>query len=455
MEKSEIKEINETEAVQCETPEDKGQKLDFTFLLARLCLRWYIPVIFMVVGAVAGLLYCHWKPKEYEASITLLPEDVSKTSSQLAMLMGVGGAGNGEDAYSPALYPKVVASIPFLIQLFDVPVEMSTNDTTFTVREYLQDKIKEPWWAGLSLPMPSISDGDATVPDPGKGDGEILDPFHLSPEEMGLVNALRKRISAYMDKKTGEILITSMMQDPLTAAQLTDTVAARLQEYITDYRTAKARSELDNAMLANDEAKQQYFQAQQIYAEYKDQNQGIATYEAQSESDRLENDMRLAFNLYNQTAQQVQTARHKVEEQTPVFAVLNPSTVPLHPLIPQVKRTVMMAAVVFLLLGCLVTLWPILFGRRFLEVLHRERRNMKLRLPEWCLRIIRRRTVTEETETIEDSGEEDCYRKQDEEKTVSAVHSEEESYYVMPDSADDNKAHDPENDKEKSIGKNK
>ncbi len=45
--------------------------------------------------------------------------------------------------------------------------------------------------------------------------------------------------------------------------------------------------------------------------------------------ERLENEASLAFNLYNQTAQQVQKAQAKVQETTPVYAIITPATVPI------------------------------------------------------------------------------------------------------------------------------
>ena len=118
------------------------------------------------------------------------------------------------------------------------------------------------------------------------------------------------------------------MQDPLVSAMLADTVVTRLQEYITDYRTNKARKDLVYAEKLNSEAQQEYYKVQQKLADYADRNQGIATQSARITYDRLQNEASLAFNVYNQTAQQVQDAKAKVQETTPVYAVVTPPTVP-------------------------------------------------------------------------------------------------------------------------------
>lgn len=148
-------------------------------------------------------------------------------------------------------------------------------------------------------------------------------------DENKLVEALRQRVTASVDQKTNVVTIDVKMQDPLVSAILADTVVARLQEYVTDYRTNKARHDLEYAIKLNEEAKASYYKAQQRYADYLDRNQGLAFHSAQTMRDRLENESALTFNLYNQTAQQVQRAQAKVQENTPVYAVVVPATVPI------------------------------------------------------------------------------------------------------------------------------
>lgn len=46
------------------------------------------------------------------------------------------------------------------------------------------------------------------------------------------------------------------------------------------------------------------------------------------------NEMNLAYNVYNQLAQQLQMSKAKVQEITPVYTVVQPATVPLKPAKP-------------------------------------------------------------------------------------------------------------------------
>lgn len=419
---SEVMTQNENDTVQdAQQPAAPvNRRLDFTFLLAMLWLRKYTLLIFLCIGVIFGVVWMKGTPREYDASITLMPESMggnNATSSQLALMMGISVSSRTDDAYSPLIYPDLVSSIPFLAGLFDVEVQTSTGDTTYTVRSYVKEKMRRAWWKSISLPGPSAATGDATVV---KGDNEMVDPFRLTPAEMNIVNQLRSRIWASMDKKTGEIEIGVTMQDPLVAAQLADTVAARLQEYLVDYRTAKARHDLEYAITLNEEAKKQYFEAQQAYAEYMDRNQGLALYSAQTVRDRLDNDMKLAFNLYNSTAQRVQTNEAKVQEETPVFAVVNPASVPLYPIAPSAKRIFAISIGGWLFIGIVVALFPVLVGRRMADIVRNERAER------------RRRKEEKQNGSHEDSESDPA-----EESPVTTIEIEEQdTYYVMDGDSD-------------------
>jgi len=121
-------------------------------------------------------------------------------------------------------------------------------------------------------------------------EGKKLYNFQLTVEENGLVEALNQRVSASVDTKTSVVTIDVNMQDPLVSAVLADTVVARLQEYVTNYRTNKARNDLEYALKLNEEAQSNYYKAQQRYADYLDRNQGLAFHSAQTMQDRLENE---------------------------------------------------------------------------------------------------------------------------------------------------------------------
>lgn len=56
--------------------------------------------------------------------------------------------------------------------------------------------------------------------------------------------------------------------------------------------------------------------------------------------------MNLAYQVYSQVAQQLQVARAKIQEEKPVFAVVEPAIVPLQP--SGTSRKVIILGIIFL-----------------------------------------------------------------------------------------------------------
>lgn len=329
-----------------------------------------------VCGAVAGLVVAFSIPREYTSSVKLAPEITDGKAgggglSALASMAGFSaGSASGADAVYPQLYPDVVGSIPFLTDLFDVKVETKADHEVFTVRQYLENETRSPWWSmilGLPGKIIGLFKSSEDIDENHK-----LDNFQLTVDENRLVDQLSKLVTASVDQKTSVVTIAVTMQDPLVSAILADTVVTRLQEYITDYRTNKARNDLAYAELLNEEARANYYDAQQRYASYLDHNQGIAFRSAQTERDRLENEASLAFSLYNQTAQQVQKARAKVQETTPVYAVISPATVPVKP----VKPRKAMILIGFVFLAFVASAAWILFGEPMIDEYKEKARQL-------------------------------------------------------------------------------
>ena len=132
---------------------------------------------------------------------------------------------------------------------------------------------------------------------------------------------------------------------------------SRLQAYITTYRTQKARRDLDYYERLYAEAKEAYISAQQRYASYVDRNQDVMLQRVRTEQERLQNEMNLAFQLYNTCSQQLQAAKAKVQQETPVFTVINPPQVPLKRSKPSKLTILVVCVFLAAVLACIWVLW--------------------------------------------------------------------------------------------------
>ena len=323
------------------------------------------------IAVIVALVVAFSIPKEYATSVTLAPEVGGRSSSSnlgaLAAMAGVNlRTSAGEDALSPELYPDIVSSTPFLTSLFDVRVQDGEAEIDTTLYVYLKDYQRAPWWGVItSAPFRAIGWVSSLfkAEDEEQGGPAELDPFHLTQEESNIANALSGRIAVDVDKKTGVTTLTVTMQDPLISASLTDTIMHSLQNYITDYRTNKARHDLAYMEKLYKEARQEYMEAQEKYARFADTNLDLNRLIYRAEQERLQNEMNLTFQVYTQVAQQLQMAKAKVQEITPVYTVVQPATVPLS----AAKPSKMLILVAFVFLAGVVSVGWILFVKDFIQ----------------------------------------------------------------------------------------
>ncbi|HUN14138.1 MAG TPA: Wzz/FepE/Etk N-terminal domain-containing protein [Alistipes sp.] len=312
----------------------------------KLIMRW------CAMAALAGLVIGFSIPKEYTTETVLAPETSSGKGSlgglsSLASLAGINmGNMTDADAINPDVYPEIVESLPFVTELFPVVVETRNGKLRTDLYDYLLDHQRAPWWSAvLSAPFKALG----WVAERLRGDAETegpVDPFRLTPDQSRVAENLAKRVVVVIDKKTSLVTLSVTMQDPLISATLADTVMRNLQNYVTDYRTNKARLDLAFTQQLFDEAQQKYYHAQQRYARYMDANQNVVRRSVRTEQERLQNEVTLAYNVYNQMAQQLQLAKAKVQESTPVYAVVQPATVPLRAAKP--SKMLILAGFIFL-----------------------------------------------------------------------------------------------------------
>jgi hypothetical protein len=352
------------------------QEIDLLELAQKLWAERKLIIKVCCIAAVVGIVAAFSIPKVYTTKVMLAPEVKGRTGgglSSLAALAGVNmnlSSSSTNDALTVNLYPDIVSSAPFLTGLFDMRVADEKEGIDTTLYDYMLTGQKSPWWGSvITAPFKLIGWTVSLFkdkPEEADGDGKV-NTFQLTQKEVEVMTALDNCIDVSVDNKTYLTTITVTMQNPVISAVVTDTVVARLQEYITDYRTMKARKDLAYSENLNEEARKEYYKAQQNYARYIDSNQNIILSSYRTESERLQNEMNLAYNVYNQTAQQVQVAKAKVMEITPVYAVVQPATVPLRPAKPN-KKTIIIG---FVFLAFVVTSAWILYGRDILSTFHK------------------------------------------------------------------------------------
>lgn len=296
----------------------------------------------VAVCFVIGLIIAIGSPKEYKSEVTLLVETGSGTGGMSGLLQQFGGlaginlgAAAGEDALTPELYPDIIKSTPFLLGLMDCYITDSKYDSTLKTSEYIDRRTRSGitsfifnYTIGLPLKIIGWIKGEPKEQNSINNKQDYW-PLKLTHKQTKIIGTLTKRISAKKGESEGTLVIGVEMQDPRVAAQLADSVVKSLTLYVVDYRTQKAKVDLKFVQERQSEAEGRYTKAQFALANFRDQNRNVILASAQSTEQNLQAEYNLAFNIYNTLSQQLEQAKIKVQEKTPVFKVMDPAIIPL------------------------------------------------------------------------------------------------------------------------------
>ncbi|SEM54540.1 Chain length determinant protein [Prevotella sp. ne3005] len=349
--------MNNEEIKKQELLEDEESSIDFKKIFSDLLKYKKLYYKVLPIAFVLAAIYALSLPNYYSCTVKLAPElgSSAKAGGSLASLassfgVNLGSAQQGADAINPTLYPDLMNSVDFKTDLFKVKVRREDDNQFFTYYDYLAKEQKLSWW---SAGMKSFFDLFSSKEE----ESSKIDPFRLSKKQTDIVKAIDKNVVCDVDKKTFVITISVTDQDPLICATMADTVKTRLQKFITDYRTSKARVDYDYNLKLSREAKAKYEQARDRYAAYADSHRNVTSQNAQTKEADLQSEMQLQERIYQQVVAQLQQAEMKVQEETPAFTTLQSATVPVRKEGP--KRAQM--CLIFLFLAALGTTAWILY----------------------------------------------------------------------------------------------
>jgi uncharacterized protein involved in exopolysaccharide biosynthesis len=192
-------------------------------------------------------------------------------------------------------------------------------------------------------------------------DSLLYSPIALTENQELIRKMLSKKVTLETNDKDGYVLLNVIAYDPKLAAQIAYKAQSLLQKYITEFKIKKATAQLNFINERYAEKKKEFQKAQSNLAIFVDRNKNVTSAVARTEQDRLQNEYKLAFDVYSQLAQQLEQAQIQVKEDTPVFSIVKPVTVPLE----RSKPNRPMILVIWTFLGGIIGVgW--VFGKHFL-----------------------------------------------------------------------------------------
>ncbi len=326
---------------------------------------WSRKKLFMKVWIITFILSCIWilpQPRYYTTTVSIAPESAEGNAAgglaSIAANFGLDIGRNASDAIYPQLYPDLMSSTEFLVGLLDIQVTTKDGEVSTDYFTYLAEYQKKNYLTyPLKWLMNRIKSLFKTEQEeiPGK-DGKRFDPFRLSYSTTQLLKGVQKSVDCIYSRTTDVVTITVTDQDPLVSAVLADSIKAHLQDFITDYRTKKARIDYEYYKQLTADAKAEYDKACRDYALYADAHQNALLQTVRTQLSDMEYEMQMKHEIYSAMTTREQGALAELQARTPVFTTLTNATVPVKPAGP--KRMIFVAAMLFLAtLGTMVYLF--------------------------------------------------------------------------------------------------
>lgn len=325
---------------------EEEDEIDLMALAKRIWYgRWTIIKI-TAVFIVFGLFVALFSAQEFQSEAVLMPEIQQQEAGGASQLLqrfggqfGISAGGNSSPGViPPMIYPRIVNSLSFQLELLEKEIHFREYDVTTTWPDFLENEYSRPFTSyvydyTIGLPFKILGGVRSLFSEEETETVVSKDQYseeynEITQSELEFIENLRSRVNVSLDQETGLLNTSVKLQDARAAAELNRFMIDLLKEYVTEYRVEKARSNVEFTERQKDEAQERFEEAQLALAEFQDRNISLSTARAQTELEQLQDEKDLAFNVYNSLSQRYEETRLELQEQTPVFSELQAVNVP-------------------------------------------------------------------------------------------------------------------------------
>lgn len=304
---------------------------------------WAAKKLYMIVlpaVLVVTYLVTLCVPRYYSCTMELAPETSDGSGSSalgsIASSFGLGNLGKlagNNDAINPLLYPDLLKSPDFIVSLLSIQVTTKEGET-YSYYDYLDKHQKAAVWDQYIIsPIHNLfvkEEPSGPLPKDTK-----LDVRHLTKRQDEIIGSVSGKFKCVVDKKTDAITITVQDQDAEVCATIGDSVLSRMQQFIVDYRTKKARNDYNHYKKLLADAKVAYDNAVGTSAYYSDSHRNAIDQSIIAKTEDNTKQVGLKYQTYSAIAVQLQVAEAKIQENTPAFTVIKSATLPHKPAGPK------------------------------------------------------------------------------------------------------------------------
>ena len=302
--------------------------LDLIELFSKLWNRKNSIIKTTLIFSLFGFILSLSLSNIYTASSTFYPHyeksDFSQSSS-LKNLAGLAGIDLGSESLEnvpPTLYPNIIASPLFKIEILDSKISLNGNELTY--REYLINKKDQFIFKKILLyPINFIS---KLFP---KNKAEInIEILQLSDEEFDLHELLSDNILIELNDMEGFLELSVKDYNPIVASQIAKTANEILQKNIIDFKLKNLNDTYNFVSSQLEIAKKNFYQLQDSLALFNDRNINIKSDLFFNQYSRIESEYIISKNIYNELALNKEKSAIEVKKNTPIFTIIKPVVIP-------------------------------------------------------------------------------------------------------------------------------
>ncbi|HET9571896.1 MAG TPA: Wzz/FepE/Etk N-terminal domain-containing protein [Bacteroidales bacterium] len=331
-------------------------------------------LISIIIGTVLGVFVAILTPNEYTATSIMVPQTGGKSTSSLSSLASLAGVdlGMAESAeLSPVIYPKIVSSIPFKLELMNTPFNFKEFDKPVSLYDYFTQN-RNPNLLGVlkkyTIGLPRVILGairktpdDQTLPKAITGQ-----PLSLTKKQNDVKKILDQCISLEVEKKDGYLTLVVRMPEAFAAAQVAQKAQELLQRDITKFKVEKSQANLDFIQERYNVAKAEAEGYQINIAVNTDKYKDLTSSVPQVKTTRIQTKYGIASGVYQELAKQLEQAKIQVKKDTPVFTIVEPVSVPLEKTKPNRPQIL----IFWIFLGCIIGI-GLVYGKQFASEIKR------------------------------------------------------------------------------------
>lgn len=336
-------------------PQEEEGGIDFMAIALKIWEHRKTVLKTLAVFTVIGLLSALTMKHTYSVTSVMVPQMSSKSNSALSSLASLAGFDIGTSnmsstELSPLVYPQIVNSVPYRLELLHTPLHFEKADTAVNMITYVKEYNKPNVFSYIkkyTIGLPGVILGlfkkekpETELSGEAKPADDTPKPIVLTKDEQALLPVIASCVNLQIDKKEGLISLNVTGSEPIQTAELAMKAQQLLQEEITRFRTQKAQAQLNYVEARYNEIKAEAESYQNALAVITDRSQDMLTTKARIEKDRIQAKYNIASTIYAEMAKQLEQAKMQVKRDTPVLTIVQPITVPTQPSTSRAKKLI-------------------------------------------------------------------------------------------------------------------